>query len=201
MFPAAPLVCCSRKLHDCFPLLSFTRSILPLSPIHKVNESRDTIRAHGSFGRNLPSNFLLSSTRHRDDQRRNEIFLSPRFVVNFRLASTFERLVDLPNLDELFAPTPLAIAKVITFSDVRWRTISYRRGVAAYRTLSLARSSRILFLGCGFARCTLLGNWTWSRHAGSPLAAHLLPLLYLWVAKFTKRCGPTSECLPYNAAG
>lgn len=83
----------------------------------------------------------------------------------------------------------LPVAKLITFSDVRWTTISYRRGIATYRPLSLARTSRILFLGCGFARYTLLGNWTWSGHAGSALAAHLLPLLYLWVAKFTKRCG------------
>lgn len=83
----------------------------------------------------------------------------------------------------------LPVAKLITFSDVRWATISYRRGIATYRPLSLARTSRILFLGCGFARYTLLGNWTWSGHAGSALAAHLLPLLYLWVAKFTKRCG------------
>ncbi|KAK9304845.1 hypothetical protein QLX08_003913 [Tetragonisca angustula] len=68
-------------------------------------------------------------------------------------------------------------------------------------TVTGPRSSRILFLGCGFARHTLLGNWTWSGHAGSVLAAHLLPLLYLWVAKFTKCCGPSSECLAYNAPG
>lgn len=96
-------------------------------------------------------------------------------------------------------PRPRPVTVVITFSDVRWTTISYRRGIAAYRALSLARTSRILFLGCGFAPGTLLGNWTWSGHAGSALAAHLLPLLYLWVAKFTKRCGPRAERLPCNA--
>lgn len=75
-----------------------------------------------------------------------------------------------------FAPETLSlslslpVAKVITFSDVRWTTISYRRGIATYRPLSLARTSRILFLGCGFARYTLLGNWTWGTLAArSPL--------------------------------
>lgn len=115
--------------------------------------------------------------------------------------------VDLGNLGERFLPPKLSlslslslpVAKVITFSDVRWTTISYRRGIATYRPLSLARTSRILFLGCGFARYTLLGNWTWSGHAGSALAAHLLPLLYLWVAKFTKRCGPNASNVQQRA--
>lgn len=131
-------------------------------------------------------------------------FFRQRTAANFRHERTSERASSsgssICEISASFLPRgPFPVTKVITFSDVRWTTISYRRGIATYRALSLARTGRILFLGCGFARYTLLGNWTWSGHAGSALAAHLLPLLYLWVAKFTKRCGPSSECLPYNA--
>lgn len=59
--------------------------------------------------------------------------------------------VDLRNHCAPFLSGPTPVTKVITFSDVRWTAISYRRGIAAYRALSLARTSRILFLGCGFA--------------------------------------------------
>lgn len=107
----------------------------------------------------------------------------------FRWTNRGQRSEPSPSISEISANVFCLSPRRETYYLFGWATISYRRGIATYRPLSLARTSRILFLGCGFARYTLLGNWTWSGHAGSALAAHLLPLLYLWVAKFTKRCG------------
>lgn len=184
----------SRELLHCF---SFFFSRLDRSPFPK--ESHDITRSIPST--KFTAKLLIPVDEARDAQpeirtrsflqRVNRSQLSSNEFVRTTRRSAKSRLA--------FCRGSRPVAKVITFSDVRWTTISYRRGIATYRALSLARSSRILFLGCGFARYNLLGNWTWSGHAGSVLAAHLLPLLYLWVAKFTKRCGPSSECLPYNA--
>lgn len=163
-----------------FPSLDRFDSPL-LSPFALAKDSAQ------SLGRNLPPNFFARRTTRIGSGRRRKG--TREDVVSFDGRSNeADRLRRSPKSRRTFF-APLPVAKLITFSDVRWTAISYRRGIATYRPLSLARTSRILFLGCGFARYTLLGNWTWSGHAGSALAAHLLPLLYLWVAKFTKRCG------------